>query len=82
MSRIVIPVGCSIYSRVIQKFGIILEVKHEDNWGRIVIQYDDDTAFTSDVWDYEECIEDGSIIAFDKELTEQERLVAFLKYDL
>lgn len=82
MSLVTIPVGCSIYSRTINKFGMILEILPDESYRfpNIVVQYDGEESFTTDIIDYEECVLDGTVLVFDKELTEQEKFAAIIKH--
>lgn len=80
MSIVAIPVGCSIYSNTINNFGVILGCRNSDSqWPHIVVQYDGEESFVTDIADYEECMLDGSIIVYDHELNEQEKLFELLR---
>lgn len=81
MSQIAIPVGCSIYSLAVNKFGVILRVDDTEHWyPYLVVEYENGHPYHASISDYEECILEGRIIAFDKLLTEEDKLVVRLKY--
>jgi hypothetical protein len=81
MSQMTIPVGCSIYSKTIHEFGMIIRVIDSDSkWPYIEVQYEGEDSFLSDIHDYEECLLEGRIIIYNKELTDQEKLVERLKH--
>jgi hypothetical protein len=81
MSQVTIPVGCSIYSKTIHEFGMILGVRNSESiWPYIVVQYEGEDSFMTDINDYEECLLEGTIVVYNKELTEQEKLVERLKH--
>ena len=82
MSLVTVPVGCSIYSKTINKFGMILEViqSKDYKYPDIVVQYEGEDSYMTDIFDYEECVVDGRVIVFDKELTEQEKFAARIKH--
>lgn len=80
--RVVIPIGCTIYSRTTHEFGEVLGMKDLDQHNpKIVIQYEGKDMFLTDLEDWWFCVEETRVVvSYDRKLTEQEILVERLKY--
>lgn len=80
MSLFTVNVGCTIFSKRIHSFGKIVKISDNDFClPTLILEYDNMYAFESDISKFEEYVLDGTIIQYNKELTEEERLVELLK---